>query len=120
MAAGVLDDLEPDHVDWLLVAANNYLCQRRPDRATALLELADLLDPDNLQCQKMLAYAYWLQNDPARCAETIERVLSQPLGEPDRVAMEIMRLRLGADGAAAMAPAAGEERRQPGSGRGPA
>ncbi len=104
-------------MDWLLVAANNYLCQRRPDRATALLALADLLDPDNLQCQKMLAYAYWLQNDSARCAEMIERVLSQPLGDEDGAAMEIMRRRLGIDAGLAVAPVIGEERRQPGSGR---
>ena len=80
---------------WLLVAANNYLGQQRPERATVLLELLGLLDPNNLQGRKMLAYAHWLEGDWPRCAAVVESVLEQPLGDEDRGAMELMRLRLG-------------------------
>lgn len=80
---------------WLLVAANNYLGQQRADRATVLLELLGLLDPANLQARKMLAYAHWLEGDWPRCAEIIDSVLEQPLGDEDRAAMEWMKLRLG-------------------------
>ena len=52
-------------MSWLLVAANNFLCQQRADRATVLLDFVGLLDPHNLQCRKMLAYAHWLQGDSA-------------------------------------------------------
>ena len=91
----MLEELGEDHVAWLLVAANNYLGQLRADRATVLLEFLGLLDPDNLQGRKMLAYAHWLEGDWPRCAAVIESVLEQPLGDEDRAAMEWMELRLG-------------------------
>ena len=91
----VLEELGEDHVAWLLVAANNYLRQRRPDRATVLLDFLGLLDPHNLQRRKMLAYAHWLQGDWPRCAAVIESLLKQPLSDEDRAAMELMKLRLG-------------------------
>ena len=80
---------------WLLVAANTYLCQRRPDRATVLLDFLGLLDPHNLQGRKMLAYAHWLQGDWSRCAALVESLLRQRLSDEDRAAMELMKLRLG-------------------------
>lgn len=91
----MLEELGEDHVAWLLVAANNYLGQQRADRATVLLEFLGLLDPDNLQGRKMLAYAHWLEGDWPRCAAVIESVLEQPLDDEDRAAMELMKLRLG-------------------------
>ena len=99
MAAGTLDGLGEDHADWLLVAAHNDLRQHRADRATALLELLGVLDADNLQGQKMLAYAYWLQEDVPRCAALLDRILDRPLDDPDRAAMAILKRRLGRDGA---------------------
>ena len=80
---------------WLLVAANNYLRQQRPDRATVLLEFLGLLDPDNLQGRKMLAYACWLKGDWPRCAALVESLSGQPLRDEDRAAMEFMKRRLG-------------------------
>ena len=82
-------------MSWLLVAAHNYLRQQRADRATILLDFLGLLDPHNLQCRKMLAYAHWLQGDWPRCAAVIESLLKQPLSDEDRAAMELMKLRLG-------------------------
>ena len=92
---------------WLLVAANNFLGQQRPERAAILLEFLGLLAPNDLQGRKMLAYAHWLQGDWSRCAAVIESVLGQPLGDEDRGAMELLRLRLGdavADAQAASRP----------------
>ena len=91
----VLEELGEDHVSWLLVAAHNYLRQKRADRATILLEFLGLLDPHNLQGRKMLAYAHWLQGDRQRCAALIENLLRQPLSDGDLTAMEVMKLRLG-------------------------
>ena len=91
----MLEALGEDHIAWLLVAANNYLRQQRADRATVLLDFLGLLDPDNLQGRKMLAYAHWLEGDRPRCAAVIEGLLAQPLGDEDRAAMELMKLRLG-------------------------
>ena len=82
-------------MSWLLVAANNFLRQQRADRATVLLDFLGLLDPDNLQCRKMLAYAHWLQGDRRRCAAVLESLLRQSLSDGDRAAMELMKLRLG-------------------------
>ena len=82
-------------MSWLLVAAHNYLRQKRVDRATILLDFLGLLDPHNLQCRKMLAYAHWLEGDRQRCAAVIESLLRQPLSDGDRAAMELMKLRLG-------------------------
>ncbi|MYE14172.1 MAG: hypothetical protein F4X99_21430 [Gammaproteobacteria bacterium] len=99
MAEDALNRLGKDHADWLLVAAHNDLRQQRAERATALLELLGVLDADNLQGQKMLAYAYWLQRDVSRCAALVDRILDRPLGDPDRAAMAILNRRLGRDGA---------------------
>ena len=90
----MLEELGEDHVSWLLVAANNFLCQQRADRATILLDFLGLLDPDNLQRRKMLAHAYWLQGDWRKCAAVIESLLKQPLSDEDRAAVELMKLRL--------------------------
>ena len=91
----MIEELGEDHVSWLLVAANNFLRQQRADRATILLDFLGLLDPDNLQCRKMLAYAHWLQGDRQRSAALVESLLRQPLSDGDRAAMELMKLRLG-------------------------
>ena len=91
----MLEELGEDHVSWLLVAAHNYLRQKRVDRATILLDFLGLLDPHNLQCRKMLAYAHWLQGDRLRCAAVIESLLRRSLSDGDRAAMELMKLRLG-------------------------
>lgn len=106
VAGAVLDGLGEDHLSWLLVAAHNDLRQRRAERATALLELLDALDPDNLQCHKMLVYAYLLQGDLPRCAALADALLDRPLDAADRAAVELMRRRLEGNGGAA--PAAGE------------
>ena len=82
-------------MSWLLVAANNFLRQQRADRATVLLDFLELLDPHNVQCRKMLAYAHWLQGDRRRCAAVIESLLQRSLSDRDRAAMELMKLRLG-------------------------
>ena len=81
-------------MSWLLVAANNYLRQRRTDRATILLDFLGLLDPHNLQRQKMLAYAHWQQGDWPKCAAVVESLLKQPLNDEDRAAVELMKQRL--------------------------
>lgn len=91
----MLDELGEDHRSWLLVAAHNFLCQQQADRAMVLLELLELLDPHNTQCQKMLAYAHWLQDDSGRCAAAIERVLGQQPDDEDRAAMEFLRRSVG-------------------------
>ena len=79
---------------WLLVAADNYLRQQRADRAIILLDFLDLLDPHNLQCQKMLAYAHWLRGDWRRCAAIVESLLRQPLSDEDQAATELMKRHL--------------------------
>ena len=98
----MLDELGADHRAWLLVAANNYLGQRRADCAIILLELLDLLDPEDAQCQKLLAYAHWLQGDGQRFAGAVERVLRQPLAEAERDAMQFMKRQVGGAGAASI------------------
>lgn len=110
--AGVLDELGEDHRTWLLVAANNYLGQQRADRAVVLLELLDLLDPQDSQCQKLLAYAYWLQGDGQRFARAAERVLRQPLSDAERAAVEFMSGSLAGNGSG-VAPPAGSPRTRP-------
>lgn len=104
----MLDELGADHKTWLLVAANNYLGQHRADRAIVLLELLDLLDPEDAQCQKLLAYAHWLQGDGQRFAGAVERVLRQPLSEAERAAIQFMVRQFGGAGTqdAASVPAA--------------
>lgn len=96
MATKVFQELGADHVSWLLAAANNYLRQRRADRAVILLELLGLLDPENAQGQVMLAYAHLLRDDLPRCREALHRVSRLPLTPRNRSAMELMSSRLGA------------------------
>jgi len=94
MADSGLDGLGADHVSWLHVAADNFLRQRQPDRATALLEFACLLAPDEPQSQKMLAYGYWLRGDHDRCAAAVAQALARPLTATDRAAIEVLQRRL--------------------------
>ena len=94
MADNGLDRLGADHLSWLHVAADNFLRQRFPDRATALLEFACLVAPDDPQSRKMLAYAYWLQGDQERCAGAIAQVLDQPLSAADRSVVKALQRRL--------------------------
>lgn len=97
MAAGTLDALGEDHAAWLLVAAHNELLQRRAERAAALLDLLCVIEPGNVQCRKMLAYACWLGGDQDRAAALANDVLLEPLAPSDRAAIEL--LRRGATGA---------------------
>ena len=90
----MLDDLGPDHLSWLLVAAHNFLGQQQTERAIVLLELVDMLDPENLQAQKMLAYAFWLAGESRRCAAMLERVRRSPLSSDDEAAMALLSRRL--------------------------
>ena len=115
-AAGVLDELGDDHRTWLLVAANNYLGQQRADRAIVLLELLELLDPEDAQCQKLLAYAHWLQGDGQRFAGAAGRVLRQRPSDTERAALDIMTRYL-PDNGAAIVPAGGPEGVPPSAGR---
>ena len=101
----MLDQLGEDHRAWLLVAANNYLGQQRPDRAIVLLELLALLDPEDGQCQKLLAHAHWLQGDGPGFAEAAERLVRQPLAEAERAAVEFMSRSIG-NGRSAAGPCA--------------
>ena len=70
----MLEQLGGDHRDWLLIASYNLLLQRKADRAATLLELLGRIDPDCLQCQRMLAYANLLLDDRSRCLELLERL----------------------------------------------
>ena len=99
----MFDELGDDHRSWLLVAAHNYLGQRQADRAITLLRLLELLVPHDPQCRKLLAYAYWIKQDRARCAAAVEKVLEQALEESERAAMEMMGRRLGRPGSVAAA-----------------
>ena len=110
--AGVLDELGEDHRTWLLVAANNYLGQQQADRAVVLLELLDLLDPEDSQCQKLLAYAHWLQGDTQRFAGAAGRLLRQRLSDAERAAVEFMSGSLAGSGSGD-APPAGSPRTRP-------
>lgn len=94
MADSALDRLGADHLSWLHVAADNFLRQRCPDRAAALLELACLLAPDDAQSRKMLAYAHWLLGDRDRCAGEIAQALARPLSDEERAAIEHLQRRL--------------------------
>ena len=93
----MLNGLGMDHVAWLLVAANNFLRQQRADRAVVLLELLSLLDPQNAAGQRMLAYAYLLQDNRPRCRETLERIAKERLPSKDLDVFEAMSARLGGD-----------------------
>ena len=101
----MLDELEEDHRTWLLVASNNYLGQQRVDRAIVLLELLELLDPEDTQCLKLLAYAYWLEGDAQRFADVADRVLGQPISDAERAALRFMSLNLKGD-SSVVAPSA--------------
>ena len=100
--ASVLDELGEDHRTWLLVAANNYLGQQRTARAIVLLELLELLDPEDAQCQKLLAYAHWLQGNGQQFAGAAERVLRQRPSDSERAALQFMTRYLSDNGAAAV------------------
>ena len=106
--ASVLDELGEDHRTWLLVAANNYLGQQRADRAIVLLELLELLNPEDAQCQKLLAYAHWLKGDGQRFAGAAERVLRQRPSDTERAALDFM-IRYLSDNGAAIVLAGGPE-----------
>ena len=93
----MLDGLDEDHRSWLLVAAHNFIHQQRPERAIVLLELLDAVDPENAQCQKMLAYAFWLADEPQRCAAVLERIGRLPLSANDQAAMAQLARRLDGD-----------------------
>lgn len=97
MAAGVLEGLGDDHVAWLMVAAHNELCQRRPDRAATLLELLDVVHPDNLQCRMLLAYAYWLGGDATRAGAVLDRIPRQETAAAQGAAIELLRAAAGGD-----------------------
>ena len=90
MAGGAFDALGEDHASWLLVAAHNELRQRRAERAAALLDLLSVIEPGNVQCRKMLAYACWLEGDGDRAAALANGVLREPLAAADRAAMELL------------------------------
>ena len=94
MADRGLDGLGADHVSWLHVAAGNFLRQRQPDRAAALLELACLLAPDDPQSPRMLAYARWQRGDHEGCAAAVATALARPLSAAERAAVELLRQHL--------------------------
>lgn len=94
MADSALARLGADHLSWLHVAAGNFLRQRCPDRAAALLELACLVAPNDPQSRKMLAYAHWQRGDHDRCAGEIAQALSRPLSDEERAAIEHLQRRL--------------------------
>ena len=94
MADGGLERLGADHVSWLNVAADNFLRQRRAERAAALLELACLLAPDDAQSRTLLAYAHLRRGDGDGCAAALARARSAPLSDADRAAVELLERRL--------------------------
>lgn len=85
--------LNQDQVSWLLVAAYTYLQQNKPDESVTLLRFLRLLDRNNQQCLKMLAYAYLRQGSLRESLELIEEILQTPLSDEERTAMYLMRLR---------------------------
>ena len=84
-----------EHVSWLLAAANTFLQQRKTDRAIVLLEFLGLLDPHNVQGQKLLAYAFLLTNDRQGCRAALTRLTRYRLNERDRIIVEMLNARLG-------------------------
>ena len=87
-------NLGVDHVSWLLAAANTFLQQQKTDRAIVLLEFLGLFDPNNVQGQKMLAYALLLTNDRQGCRAALSRLARYQLNERDRNAVEMLSARL--------------------------
>ena len=81
-------------MSWLLAAANTFLQQQKTDRAIVLLEFLGLLDPHNVQGQKMLAYALLLRNDRQGCRAALTRLTRYRLNERDRFAVEMLSARL--------------------------
>ena len=59
------------HVNWLLSVAYSYLVQNMAPQAITLLELLEVLQPNNRQGLRMLAYAYLLV---ARYQQVIETI----------------------------------------------
>ena len=90
----MFQNLGVDHVSWLLAAANTFMQQQKTDRAIVLLEFLGLLDPNNVQGQKMLAHAFLLANDPQGCRATLSRLARFQLNERDRNAVEMLSVRL--------------------------
>ena len=90
----LFQDLGDEHVSWLLAAANTFLDQRKADRAIVLLELLDLVDPCNVQGQKMLAYALLIQDEKERCRTTLGRLARCRLTKRDRNAVGVLTARL--------------------------
>ena len=84
-------ELTPDHANWLLVAAYNYLQQNLPDRAVILLEFLNTFDPGNFQCMKMLAYGYFLQGAVGKSTELIDMVQRLPLTEGERSSIRLLQ-----------------------------
>ncbi len=70
----MLEKLGGDHRDWLLIASYNLLMQRKAERAVPLLELLSRMDPDCLQCRRLLAYANLLLDDREGCSKALERI----------------------------------------------
>lgn len=90
----VFQDLGEDHVSWLLAAANTFLDQRKTDRAIVLLELLGLVDPYNVQGQKLLAYALLIQDEKGRCRTALGRLARCQLSQRDRAAVDALTARL--------------------------
>jgi len=70
----MLEKLGGDHRDWLLIASYNLLLQRKAERAATLLELLSRMDPNCLQCRRLLAYANLLLDDHDGCSQALERI----------------------------------------------
>ena len=90
----MFQDLGEDHVAWLLAAANTFLDQRKADRAIVLLELLGLVDPYNVQGQKLLAYALLIQEEKGRCRTALGRLAGCQLTKSDRAAVDALTARL--------------------------
>ena len=90
----MFQDLGEDHVSWLLAAANTFLDQRKTDRAIVLLELLGLVDPYNVQAQKLLAYALLIQDEKSRCRSALGRLARCQLTKSDRAAVDALTARL--------------------------
>ena len=90
----MLEDIGADHVSWLLAAANTFLDQQKSNRAIVLLELLGLVDPDNVQGQTMLAYAFLRQRDRRRCRAILGRLNRRELSEQERAVVQMLSVRL--------------------------
>lgn len=84
--------MERDHIEWLLISAYNFLVQDMPERSITLLELVQLVDPDNVHCLKMLACANVQTGRADEAGPLIEAVMGQPISEGERTAMHLLEL----------------------------